>query len=209
VLALEYLARLHIAHRDLKQENLLLDHTNGYLKLADFGHAKRVLPGELTYSFAGTPDYIAPEVVRRAGHNRAVDWWALGVVLFDVVTGRPPFARDPRSVAELAGLLAADVPDVPHFSEGLASFLRGLLDPRPALRLGAGGSMPVRRHVWFEGFDWAQLEQRHMPAPSVPEVADPGDVSNFLPWGLVDGPPAADGDGEEQRKPSYGAFDEF
>lgn len=90
VLALEYLHARNIAYRDLKPENLLIA-GDGHLKITDFGFAKKIPPGHRTLSLCGTPEYLAPEIIMNQGHNQGVDWWSLGVLMFEMLAGYPPF----------------------------------------------------------------------------------------------------------------------
>ena len=179
VLGLEYMHDRGIAWRDLKPENLLLD-TSGYLKITDFGFAKRILPGTRSYTLCGTPEYLAPELVTQSGHGRAVDWWAVGVLIYEMVAGFPPFQQEDR-VAMFRAICSSQYRMPEHFSPQLQDLIRSLLVRIPSRRLGCmqGGVAELKQHCWFAGFDWDALAQRRMPAPFVPQVTSPEDASNF------------------------------
>lgn len=183
-LALRELHGRGLVYRDLKPENVLLD-ARGYPRLADFGFVKRVPPGGRTHTLCGTPEYLAPELVERRGHWQAADWWALGVLAYELCAGQPPFyARDPVA---MYALIREARPRFPKsMSPELRDFCARLLHRTPALRLGAaasggsggggseggegvgGGAADVLSHAWFEGFDWRAFETGTMPAPYVP-----------------------------------------
>ncbi|KDD74428.1 protein kinase, partial [Helicosporidium sp. ATCC 50920] len=170
VLGLEALHTRGIAWRDLKPENLLLD-AQGYVKLTDFGFATRLVPGARAYTLCGTPEYLAPELVAQAGHGRAVDWWALGVLLVEMAAGAPPFAQSDR-VLLFRAICAAQYTLPSKISRELKDLIRHLLVRQPARRLGMlqGEAADVKRHPFFAGFDWAALARRQLPAPFVPPV---------------------------------------
>ncbi|KAL7491338.1 hypothetical protein ACHAWT_001927, partial [Skeletonema menzelii] len=167
-----------IAYRDLKPENLVMDE-QGYLKIVDFGLAKK-LEGGKTWTLCGTPDYLAPEVILNEGHDWAVDYWALGVLIYEMAAGTPPFyAEDPMEVYEK--ILSGHVSIPSHFSRGLGEIVKKLLKVYQSKRLGRtkGGASSVMKQKWFSGFDWVSLLNRELEPPFVPEVKDPLDSSNF------------------------------
>lgn len=178
VLALQYMHALGIVYRDLKPENLLLD-SRGNIKIADFGFAK-IIPDNRTWTLCGTPEYLAPEIILSRGHGRPVDWWALGVLIYEMAAGYPPYYDEtPYQIYEK--ILAGQLEFPEHFDEALRDLLRGLLNPDPVRRLGCGvgGAGDVQAHAWFRGVDWDALQQRQVPAPFVPPVRHSGDTSNF------------------------------
>lgn len=175
-----------IAYRDLKPENLVMD-SEGYLKVVDFGLAKK-LEGGKTWTLCGTPDYLAPEVILNEGHDWAVDYWALGVLIFEMTAGSPPFyADDPMEVYEK--ILSGHVSIPSHFSRGLADLVRKLLKTYQSKRLGRtrGGTSSVMKHKWFSGFDWDALLDRKLEVPIKPKVESVEDASNFDEYPEDDG----------------------
>jgi len=167
-----------IAYRDLKPENLVLD-VAGYIKLVDFGLAKQLLSGK-TWTLCGTPDYLAPEIILNEGHDLAVDYWALGVLLFEMVVGAPPFyAEDPMEVYEK--ILSGNPAFPTFFTRNLSDLIKKLLRSQQAKRLGntRGGTAAVVKHKWFSSFDWAGLENGSTKAPYVPSVNGHDDITNF------------------------------
>lgn len=177
VLALEYLHAFGVTYRDLKPENLLLD-AEGHLKLADFGFAK-VVP-DLTYTLCGTPEYLAPEIILGHGYGRSVDWWALGILLFEMLTGNPPFNGDtPTAVYERT--LKGRVTYPAGLSAITVDLLSGLLTLDVTKRLGCSerGAASVREHLFFRGVDWSLIANRAYKPPIIPNTGDPDMALNF------------------------------
>ncbi|KAL7486828.1 hypothetical protein ACHAW6_015511 [Cyclotella cf. meneghiniana] len=167
-----------IAYRDLKPENLVMD-AEGYLKVVDFGLAKK-LEGGKTWTLCGTPDYLAPEVILNEGHDWAVDYWALGVLIYEMTAGTPPFyAEDPMEVYEK--ILSGHITIPSHFSRSITELVKKLLKTYQSKRLGRtkGGASSVMRQKWFSGFDWNSLLERKLEVPLKPKVKDCEDASNF------------------------------
>lgn len=152
VQALEHIHKFSIAYRDLKPENLLID-IEGHIKMTDFGFAKLVK--DKTYTLCGTPEYLAPEIIQSNGHDKNVDWWALGILLFEFLAGYPPF-YDENPWEIYKKILAGVFEFPPNFESKARDLINKLLKTDPEDRLGHGkdGSENVRKHKWFKGVDW-------------------------------------------------------
>ncbi|XP_061890844.1 cGMP-dependent protein kinase 1 isoform X1 [Entelurus aequoreus] len=165
--AYAYLHKKSIMYRDLKPENLMLD-VRGYVKLVDFGFAKELVRGEKTYSFVGTPEYMAPEIIKNQGHDFAVDFWSLGILIYELLVGSPPFSSsEPQKIYSkiLDGVLSYP----PYLSEAAKSIISKLCRPRPGQRLGntKNGIKDVRSHRWFGNMNWHKLRMAQLDAPTV------------------------------------------
>jgi serine/threonine protein kinase len=160
ILAIEALHNLNIVHRDLKPENVLLT-IDGHISITDFGLAKEIgASDKLTRTLCGTSEYMAPEMIARSGYGKAVDWWSLGVLFFEMLTGKLPFFVKNGNQKELDKKIMTEKFVAPNFLTGNAqTLLRGMLDKDPNKRLGAskasmfqvGGVALLKRHPFFEG----------------------------------------------------------
>ncbi|XP_050998365.1 ribosomal protein S6 kinase alpha-6 isoform X2 [Acomys russatus] len=179
-LALDHLHQLGIVYRDLKPENILLDEI-GHIKLTDFGLSKESVDQEKkAYSFCGTVEYMAPEVVNRRGHSQSADWWSYGVLMFEMLTGTLPFQGKDRN--ETMNMILKAKLGMPQFLSAEAqSLLRMLFKRNPANRLGSEGVEEVKRHAFFESVDWNKLYKREVQPPFRPASGKPDDTFCFDP----------------------------
>lgn len=179
-LALEHLHTEGIIYRDLKPENILLD-MKGHVKLTDFGLCKEsIYHTDTTNTFCGTIEYMAPEILTRHGHGKAVDWWSLGTLMYDMLTGAPPFCSDSRNKT-IDKILKGKLVLPPYLTAEARDLLRNLLKRHPQRRLGGGSddATPLKAHSFFRHINWIDLYNRLVEPPFKPSITCEEDVSQF------------------------------
>ncbi|KAH7890401.1 kinase-like domain-containing protein [Phlebopus sp. FC_14] len=179
--ALEHLHGFNVVYRDLKPENILLDYT-GHIALCDFGLCKlNMSETEKTNTFCGTPEYIAPELLESQGYTKTVDWWTLGVLLYEMMTGLPPFYDENVNIM-YQRILTDPLNFPPDMPAEARSVMTGLLQRDPTRRLGANGGEEIKRHPFFAKYvDWNLLLHKKIQPPFKPSVESVLDVANFDP----------------------------
>jgi len=178
VLGLEYLHNSGVIYRDLKPENILLTDA-GHIILTDFGISKEGLEAEdaRTATFCGTPEYLAPEVLEGKGYTKAVDWWSFGTLMYEMLTGLPPFySQDVQQMYFKIMHAKLELPD--SLDNGTKSILTGLLERDANKRLA--DSSAIKSHPYFHGLDWDKLLKKEIAPPYIPPVKDKNDI------GMVD-----------------------
>jgi len=181
ICALCFLHKRSIVYRDLKLDNVLLD-AEGHVKIADFGMCKEgITETHLATTFCGTPDYIAPEILREIPYGFSVDWWSLGVLVFEMLSGQPPFEADTEE--ELFDSIMNDEVVYPNWlNKESVSFCRGLMIKEPSKRLGSHpdkAEQQIKDHVFFRSVDWMALEEKRITPPFRPRVRGHRDFENF------------------------------
>jgi serine/threonine protein kinase len=172
-LAIEHLHAHNIVYRDLKPENIVLDN-EGYAVLTDFGLAKTSVSNNTpTFTFCGTPEYLAPEILKGTGHGKSVDWWSLGILLYEMIVGLPPFySENIKEMYEL--ILAAPLNFPASVPMDAQNLLRGLLERDERKRLGSSvaDGAEIRSHPFFKDIDWEKMMRKEMTPPFVPNVSN-------------------------------------
>ncbi|CAD8184548.1 unnamed protein product [Paramecium pentaurelia] len=180
VLMFEYLHTKNIVYRDLKPENLLVQN-DGYLKLTDFGFAKVV--EDRTYTLCGTPEYLAPEILLNKGHSKPVDWWCLGIFLYEMLAGIDPF-NDEDPMAIYQKILKGKVKFPCNFDNEAKSLVKHLLEQDVTKRFGnlKNGVDDIKQHKWYETLNWKDLFIKKLKPQYIPIIQSDYDTSNFATY---------------------------
>ena len=178
IIIFEYLHSKNIIYRDLKPENILI-HKNGYLKLTDFGFAKYLDNGK-TYTLCGTPEYLAPEIILNKGHGKPADWWAMGILLYEMLVGIDPFSDD-DPMKTYQKIIKGKISFPKDIDKNAKSLIKHLLTGDITKRYGClkNGVKDILNHRLFNGFEWRDFVFRKMEAPYIPPIKSPTDTSNF------------------------------
>ena len=212
VLAIEFLHKNNMVYRDLKPENILLD-SKGHVKLTDFGLSK-ILEDEddKAYTICGTPQYLAPEVLLKKGYDKVVDWWSLGCVMFEMLSGRLPFPIK-RGIKLSPKLYEKDVDFPRSITKEAKDLIQRLLVVDPMKRLGQGlnGSEDIKNHPFFKGVNWIDAWKKKLKPPFVPKLKNDIDLKYFDTMFTdepIDGPKRKATNRDRDREPSneYNGF---
>lgn len=179
-LALKYFHENGVIYRDLKLDNILLT-LDGHIKIADYGLCKENMwYGSTTSTFCGTPEFMAPEILMDKRYGRAVDWWAFGVLIYQMLLQQSPFRGEDED--EIYDAILADEPLYPiHMPRDSVSILQKLLTREPELRLGSGptDAQEIMSHAFFNSVNWEDIYHKRIPPPFKPQITSATDTSNF------------------------------
>ncbi|XP_057662661.1 cAMP-dependent protein kinase catalytic subunit 1-like [Diorhabda carinulata] len=185
ILSFEYMHYLGIVYRDLKPENILID-SSGYLKITDLGFCKKI-DSQRTYTLCGTPEYLAPEIILSQGYNYSVDWWSLGILIYEMCAGFPPFfAKDHMKLYEK--IVSGKFSCPPHFSRAAKDLVTNILQVDRSKRFGVmkSGTKDIKGHDWFKGLDFDIVFAKKYKPTFIPVVQGQGDTKFFEPYGDMD-----------------------
>ena len=177
VFVLDYLHSKNIVYRNLKPENILIN-KNGYIKITDFELSKEIK--DRTYTMCGTPGYLAPEIILNKGHGLSVDWWALGILLYEMICGVDPFFdEDPMNVYK--NILEGKIQFSSDFDEKSKSLIKHLLEPDLSKRYGnlKNGVNDIKNHVFFKNMYWDKLLRQEINAPFIPKLKGDNELKYF------------------------------
>lgn len=182
ILALECLHTNGVIYRDLKPENILVD-SEGHLRITDFGLSKiKETEEEVAFSFCGTPEYIAPEIIRGAGYGKEIDYWSLGLIIYEMLSGINPFKQKGlNKYQKIKMVIESEILMFDIFSKNTCSLLQGLLKKDPKKRLGSGktGIQEIKKHAFFKKIDWDALLNKKVEPPYKPQVTSEMDINNI------------------------------
>ena len=179
-IAIQYLHDMGIVYRDLKPENVLIDE-KGYLRLTDFGLAKKLKDGEKTNSFCGTPEYLAPEIINGKGYDKNIDWWAFGILIYEMICGIPPFyVQDLDKMYNLIKNEKIKFDRKFLISKDAKDLMSRLLDKNVENRLCVHeGIEELKKHPFFQSIDFDAIQRKEIEAPYIPKIKNNTDVQNF------------------------------
>ncbi|KAG6403971.1 hypothetical protein SASPL_136205 [Salvia splendens] len=179
VSAVSHLHENRIVHRDLKPENILMD-ADGHIMLTDFGLSKEISESSRSNSLCGTTEYMAPEILLSKGHNKNADWWSVGILLYEMLTGKPPFVHANRKKLQ-EKIIKEKLKLPPRLTSEAHSLLKGLLQKDAVNRLGSGprGAEEIKSHKWFRTINWKKIEERELVPKFKPDVSGQDCTENF------------------------------
>ncbi|VDD81032.1 unnamed protein product [Mesocestoides corti] len=211
ILAIGHLHKMGIVYRDLKPENILLD-TEGHVKLTDFGLSKERVDRDLTHTFCGTIEYMAPEILLRQGHGKAVDWWSLGTLMYDMLSGGVSLTLICLCFwCTYDIVLRGRFTLAPYLTREAKDLLKGLLKKSVSERLGSGptDAEEIKRHPFFQAVNWDQVYARQLEPPFKPSLTSETDVSRFDPQFTNENPVESPDDGVPISASECDVFDGF
>ena len=176
ILAISYLHKNNTIYRDLKPENILIN-ADGHIKITDFGLSKLFYEKDKAYTICGTPQYIAPEIFLNTGYDKNVDWWSLGVVLYEMLEGRIPFKINSPIINY--NIYKKEIIIYKNKTDEMENFIKSLLVLDPKKRLGFNGSEEVKNHPLFKDVDWQKAENKELIPPFIPNLKDELDLKYF------------------------------